>query len=73
MRILIIGAGNAGCNLAAKLCAEKHDVVIVDKQENALKEIQSQLDIQTIEGDGSSPRILTEAGIFLAHLLFIRT
>ena len=73
MRILIIGAGNAGCNLAAKLCAEKHDVVIIDKEETALKEIQSQLDIQIVEGDGSSPRILTEAGIEKSDLVIAVT
>jgi len=30
MRILIIGAGNAGQQLASRLCEEKHSVVMVD-------------------------------------------
>lgn len=63
MRVLIIGCGNAGQTLAEKLCSEKHDVVVVDKRAEALAQVQSHLDVLTIEGEGSSPRILEEAGI----------
>lgn len=63
MRVLIIGSGNAGQTLAQKLCSEHHDVIIVDKRAEALAQIQSQFDVLTIEGEGSSPRVLEEAGI----------
>ena len=63
MRVLIIGSGNAGQTLAEKLCSEKHDVVVVDKRAESLAQVQSHLDVLTIEGEGSSPRILEEAGI----------
>lgn len=69
MRILIIGAGNAGRHLAAKLCEERHDIVIVDNDEDALAEIAAQLDIQTVRGEGSSPRILEDAGITKSDLV----
>ena len=58
MRVLIIGSGNAGQTLAQKLCSEHHDVIIVDKRAEALAQIQSQFDVLTIEGEGSSPRVL---------------
>ena len=63
MRVLIIGSGTAGQNLAAKLCAEKHDVVLIDRNEAALAEAQAQLDILTIQGEGSSPKVLDAAQI----------
>ena len=69
MRVVIIGAGNAGRNLAAKLCAESHDVVVVDHSSAAIEEIQSKLDIQCIEGEGASPAVLAEARVDKADLM----
>ncbi len=69
MRVIIIGAGNAGRRLAAKLCEEKHDVVLIDQRVQALDDIASQLDILTIHGNGVSPRVLEEAGVQKADLL----
>ncbi len=69
MRVLIIGAGNAGRNLATKLCAEKRDVVLIDRNPDALAEVQSQLDILTIEGEGSSPVVLDKAEVAKADLV----
>ncbi len=69
MRILIIGAGNAGRHLASKLSEERHDIVIVDRNEAVLNEISAQFDIQTIPGEGSSPRVLERAGLLNTDLL----
>ncbi len=69
MRIIVIGAGNAGTYLAAKLSEEQHDIVIIDRDYEALKDIQTSIDVQTIEGDGSNPEILEDAGIRKAQLL----
>ncbi len=69
MRAIIIGAGNAGRNLASKLCQEKHDVILVDHQPGPLTEIETQLDIMTITGHGSSPDILQKAELSKADLL----
>lgn len=69
MRILIIGAGSAGRHLASKLSEERHDIVIVDNSQESLSEISSLLDIQTVCGEGSSPRVLAEAGIMKSDLV----
>ena len=69
MRVLIVGSGNAGQTLAEKLCSEKHDVVVVDRRAEALAQIQSQLDVLTIEGEGSSPQVLEQAGIAKADMV----
>jgi len=69
MRVVIIGSGNAGQNLAAKLCEEKHDVILVDHRQEPLTELQSHLDIMTIRGEGSSPAVLEKAEITRADLV----
>ncbi len=68
MRILIIGAGNAGRQLALRLCEEKHSVVMVDTDAQALIEAESKLDILTVCGSGSSPRVLAEAQVEICDL-----
>ncbi|HMP88596.1 MAG TPA: Trk system potassium transporter TrkA [Kiritimatiellia bacterium] len=69
MRIVIIGAGNAGRTLAARLSKEQHDIVIIDRDSEKLREVQSQLDVQAVEGEGTNPTILEEAGISKTDLL----
>jgi len=68
MRVLIIGAGNAGRRLAARLCEERHDVVLVDQDSRRLEETSSQLDILTVRGNGASPAVLAEAQVEKAAL-----
>lgn len=63
MRILIIGAGATGRNLAVKLCGMKHDVVLLDRQTLALTAVESSVDVLTFCGHGSSPVMLDKAGI----------
>lgn len=68
MRILIIGAGNTGRNLAAKLCEMDHDVVIVDRDPAQLAALDAQLDLLTVLGGGASPDVLEKAEIAKADL-----
>lgn len=69
MRIVIIGAGNAGKNLAERLSSEQHDIVVVDRDAEKLALVQASVDIQTVEGEGTSPAVLEEAGVRKADLL----
>jgi trk system potassium uptake protein TrkA len=73
MRVIIIGAGNAGRRLAAKLYSLHHDIVLIDVREAPLKEAEAQLDILTIEGHGASPSVLEAAEISKADLLLAVT
>jgi len=63
VRIIIIGAGEVGYNIADILSKEGNDVVIIDKNEKQLKMVSESLDVQAILGSGSSPHILREAGL----------
>jgi len=73
MRVVIIGAGAVGFNLAERLAAEQQDVVVVELDPRALRRVTDKLDVQAIEGRGSSPQVLLEAGIEEATLLIAVT
>ncbi len=61
MKIVIYGANETACLIAAKLY-EDHDIVVIDDNEISNADIQK-LDIEYIEGSGSNIKILESAGI----------
>ena len=63
MKTIIIGAGEVGYHIAERLSREGHDVVVIERDAAVRARVQDQLDVMTIEGNGSSPRVLEEAGI----------
>ncbi len=63
MRILIAGAGEVGSHLAKMLVGEKHDIVLLDVDDEKLKNIGANLDILTLEGTATSIQLLKDAGI----------
>ncbi len=69
MRIVIIGAGEVGFHIADVLSKEGNDVIVIDRNEEHLKNISDSLDVQTILGSGSSPEIMHRARIDHADLL----
>lgn len=73
MRIIIIGAGHAGQQLAVRLCEEKHSVVMIDTDEEALAQAEANLDVLTLCGTGSSPQVLEEAQIGKCQLMIAVT
>ncbi|MBN2164417.1 MAG: Trk system potassium transporter TrkA [Pontiellaceae bacterium] len=73
MRIVIIGAGNAGRQLARRLCEEKHAVVMVDVNAQSLAQAEAGLDVLTICGQGTNPTVLEEAQVDKSDLLIAVT
>ncbi len=73
MKIIILGAGGLGRNLATTLCDDKHDVVIVDLKSRTLNNIREHLDAMVIQGHGASINVLKQAGIENAQLLIAAT
>lgn len=69
MRVIVIGAGQSGRNLALRLSREGHDAVLVDHKQDALLDAQSQMDILVIAGHGCSPSVLDQAGLDKAQLV----
>ena len=63
MKIIVAGAGEVGSHLAKMLSGEFHDIIVIDPDEDRLKNIESNLDILTITGSATSMGILKEAKI----------
>lgn len=69
MKIIILGAGQVGSNLAASLVSEANDITVVDLDAAKLAELQERYDLRTIVGHGSHPSVLRAAGAQEADML----
>lgn len=69
MRVIIIGAGKIGFNVAKILVEQGHDIVMIEQSAERAEILQEHLDIQVVIGNGGSPDLLVEAGIKEANLL----
>jgi len=63
MKILIVGAGIVGFNLAQELSQEGHDISIIDDDREKIKVISDRLDVLAVRGNGCLPSILVQAQI----------
>ena len=63
MKIIILGGGSIGGSVARELSSEENDVVVIDNNDENLEPIQGVEGIQTIHGNGSSPKTLAKAGL----------
>jgi len=73
MSIIIIGAGEVGYHLAYRLSKEKRDVVVIDRDLEKIRRVQSTLDVQAIHGSGGSISLLRQAGISEASMIIAVT
>lgn len=73
MRIIIVGAGEVGYHIARRLAGENKEVIVIDKRADALTRVAETLDVQTMQGSGSSPGVLTDAGVEGADILLAVT
>ena len=63
MRILIIGAGVVGFNLAQELSREGHDIAIIDQAPEKMRRISDTLDVLSVIGNACLPSVLIRSGI----------
>jgi len=68
MRIVIVGAGKVGAELAERLSLEDHDVVVIEKNPKVLELVSTHLDLLGIEGNGATREVQAEAGMDKADL-----
>lgn len=61
-RVIVLGAGEIGFNLAHRLSKENRQVVVVDHSPKKLHVVQNTLDVQVLQGSASNPSILAQAG-----------
>lgn len=73
MKIIIIGCGKVGQQLAFQLSEEDNDVVVVDIKSKPVEQLCSYYDIMGVVGNGASREILKEAGVEEADLVIAAT
>lgn len=69
MRVLIVGAGIVGSNLAHQFSSEGHDVAVVDRNPELIRKLTEKLDVMALSGDGASLAVLKEAGVERAEMV----
>jgi len=73
LKIIIVGAGEVGYNIASRLASENKRVIVIDKNQAAAQRISEDLDIQVVTASGSNPQVLIDAGIKDADILLAVT
>ena len=73
MKVLIIGAGAVGFNIAKQLSKEGHDISIIDENPQLVRKVSENLDVFVVAGNGTSPSVLESAGVRGADMVLAVT
>ena len=73
MKIIVLGAGQVGSSVAANLCSEANDITVIDRNPAVLRNLRERLDLKTINGSGSHPSVLDQAGARDADMIIAVT
>ena len=73
MKIIIVGCGKIGASIANELNTDENDIVVVDVNSVAVRNLAESLDIMGVEGNGATYEVLAEAGAETADLLIAAT
>ncbi|MCB2231585.1 Trk system potassium transporter TrkA [bacterium] len=73
MRIVIVGGGIVGFSLAEHLLKEGHQLALIELNRDLCESIAHKLDVQILQGSGSSPEMLRHAGIDKAEMVLAVT
>jgi trk system potassium uptake protein TrkA len=73
MNIVIFGAGTVGTSIADLLCANNHNVCLIDSSKDALSLVEERLDVRTLCGSACDSIVLFQAGVQSADLVLAVT
>ncbi|MBR2441766.1 MAG: Trk system potassium transporter TrkA [Clostridia bacterium] len=73
MKIIIVGCGRVGRNLAEKLNLDGNDITVIDISRTKVENMVNRYDIMGVVGNGATHTIQREAGIAAADLLIAVT
>ncbi len=68
MNVVILGAGTVGTSIAELLCANHHNVCLIDASQTSLNQVDERLDVQTVCGSACDVTTLFQAGVQSAGL-----
>lgn len=63
MKVVIVGAGSVGFQLARQLISENKDVVLIEKNPDRAHKATNSLDCMVITGEGTNLEVLKQAGL----------
>ncbi len=69
MKIIIVGAGFTGIQLAKRLIQDKNDVILIESDEETVRHASNRLDCMVMQANGNSLVTLEEAGISKADAI----
>ena len=69
MTVIIVGAGVTGIELARRLIAKKHNVILIEQNNETARHAANRLDCTVTEASGNDPNVLNEAHIQKAEAL----
>jgi trk system potassium uptake protein TrkA len=68
MKVIVLGAGHVGRAVVDAL-HDEHELTVIDTDAERLSALADRYDVRTVEGNGTTKRIMREAGIEHAGLL----
>jgi trk system potassium uptake protein len=68
MRILVLGAGHVGRAVVDALHTE-HEITVIDTDADRLAALADRYDVRVVEGNGTTKRVMREAGVEQADVL----
>ncbi len=69
MYIIIVGAGKVGYNLGKFLLSQGHEIMLIENDKSKMDNLTSEFSENVVFGDGTSPEVLTSAGIARADVV----
>jgi trk system potassium uptake protein TrkA len=70
MYVIIVGGGRTGSELSSRLMASGHEIRLIENRPALIERLRAELPAYVVvEGDGSSPTVLEQAGIHRAQVL----
>ena len=63
MKVIIMGCGRVGAQLATLLCADGHTVTVLDRDANSFRRLPSDFGGTALLGNGLDQEVLRRAGI----------
>ncbi len=73
MNITIVGGGSIGLNLADHLSKRKHNITIIEQDSAICEDINSKLDVITLNGSGTDPLVLKKGNAKQADMIIAVT